>query len=133
MESAFHAVPVVCVPMFGDQPYHCGRAQAAKKGVQVTGAKRSGAQFNAAIKEVLSNKIYAENNRKLSALIKSIDSDTRIDEFVTFVAISGYEYITPADDTFSFIKYWNLDFWLLLHIELMVLYYVAKAIFGKRN
>jgi UDP:flavonoid glycosyltransferase YjiC (YdhE family) len=54
-EAVYHGIPVVGIPIFGDQRLNMARAQTAGWGVRVDYTNLTGSSFSWALKEVLEN------------------------------------------------------------------------------
>ena len=71
-ESVYHGVPMVVIPMFGDQPIQAKLVACKKLGVAVDWRSINAKDkvLQNAINKVLNNKIYEENTKRLSAIMK---------------------------------------------------------------
>ncbi|XP_028414858.1 UDP-glucuronosyltransferase 2C1-like [Dendronephthya gigantea] len=71
-ESVYHGVPMVVIPMMGDQHRQADLIQHKGLGVviQWTDIIANGKILGDAINQVLSNKVYVENTKRLSAIMK---------------------------------------------------------------
>ncbi|XP_055914356.1 UDP-glycosyltransferase UGT5-like [Eupeodes corollae] len=70
VESQFYGVPMVGVPMFGDQPANMANVEQQGFGLSVKFDTLTEEKFTTAIREVLTNKKYTQNVRKFANLYK---------------------------------------------------------------
>ena len=71
-ESVYHGVPMVVIPMLGDQPRQANLVEYKKLGLAVDWRSINAKDkvLQNAINKVLSNKVYEENTKRLSAIMK---------------------------------------------------------------
>ena len=71
-ESVYHGVPMVVLPMFSDQPVQANLVVYKKLGVAVDwrSIRAKDKVLQNAINMVLNNKVYEENTKRLSAIMK---------------------------------------------------------------
>jgi glucuronosyltransferase len=71
-ESVYHGVPMVVVPMFGDQPVQANLVQYKELGMAVDWKSMNAKDkvLQKAINKVLNNKVYEENAKRLSTIMK---------------------------------------------------------------
>ncbi|XP_035708366.1 UDP-glucuronosyltransferase 1-10 isoform X2 [Folsomia candida] len=92
-EAICYAVPLLTFPMFGDQDSNADKVAGRKIGLKLEITTITGNQFMAAIKEVLTNKLYAENMARQSAIFRDRPSHP-VD-----TAVWWTEYVLRHSDT----------------------------------
>lgn len=70
LESVYHSVPMVVVPFFGDQHSQAALAENKDLGIVLDKNTINPEDVTKAILDVLNNKLYTENAKKISALMK---------------------------------------------------------------
>ena len=91
-ESALHGVPVVAVPLFGDQEDNADKlVRRAKTGTFIDFYSVTEEQFEQAIKEVLDNPMYKENAKKTAYLLHDhlVSPQEQLCHLVNFTIKSG--------------------------------------------
>ena len=91
-ESAFHGVPVVAVPLFGDQEDNADKLiKRAKIGKMVNFYTLTEQQLEQAIREVLDNPMYKENAKKTSYMLSDrlVSPKQQLLHLVNFTIKSG--------------------------------------------
>ena len=71
-ESVYHGIPMVLIPMTGDQPRQADLLRYKELGVAIEwkSINANGKVLRNAINEVLNNKVYKENTKRLSTIMK---------------------------------------------------------------
>jgi UDP:flavonoid glycosyltransferase YjiC (YdhE family) len=71
-ESVYHGIPMVLIPMTGDQPRQADVVRYKELGVAIEwkSIKANGKVLRNAINEVLNNKVYKENTKRLSTIMR---------------------------------------------------------------
>uniref|UniRef100_A0AC34PWG1 Glucuronosyltransferase n=2 Tax=Panagrolaimus sp. JU765 TaxID=591449 RepID=A0AC34PWG1_9BILA len=111
-EAATKGVPMICIPIFGDQPHD---AQMMKdRGVAVIVQKDDITKKSivAAINEILSNQNFKQNAKRLSRMIKAkpMTAEERVVKFTEFVAEFGDSgAFQSAGQHLSFLQLHSLD------------------------
>lgn len=70
-ESCYHGVPMVVIPLFGDQPGNAIKIQESGSGLMLDLKTLDSASLTHAINKVLNDKIFAENALRISKIIQS--------------------------------------------------------------
>ncbi|XP_055384246.1 UDP-glycosyltransferase UGT5-like [Condylostylus longicornis] len=130
METIYHGVPIIGIPMFGDQFLNMARAERAGFGITVDYEQLSQKTLGDAIREILSNNKYALQIKEMSRRYKDqpmLPLETAI-YWVEYVARhKGADHIKSASQALSFIQYHNLD---AFGIILLAFYLVYRLIMG---
>jgi UDP:flavonoid glycosyltransferase YjiC (YdhE family) len=76
MKALMHGVPLICLPLIGDQPDNAARVVARGAGVQL-GRDASPAQIRAAVWQVLSEPCFRAGTRRFAAVLREDDGAER--------------------------------------------------------
>uniref|UniRef100_A0A1B0DAR4 UDP-glucuronosyltransferase n=1 Tax=Phlebotomus papatasi TaxID=29031 RepID=A0A1B0DAR4_PHLPP len=117
MESIYHGVPVLGIPIFADQHMNIGRAQKAGYGLTVTYTNLTEESISWAINEMLSNDRYANQAKAVSSRFRDQPEDpmSRATYWVEYVARhGGAKHLVSGGQELNFIQYHNLDVFALL-------------------
>ena len=71
VEALYHAVPIICLPIFGDQHYNALRIQQKGYGLYVNIAEFTAETLATAVDEILTKPSYQQNITKASNIFKS--------------------------------------------------------------
>ncbi|BDA49336.1 UDP-glucuronosyltransferase 2A1 [Coccomyxa sp. Obi] len=137
-EAAYHGVPVVALPFFGDQPGNAGQAVARGFAVRVRHSDIGTAAFPVALAQVLGNGSYAAAARKMSVKLRA-RKRTPVQEAVDWVehvlATGGEAYLRTPDDDLPLVVRLSLDVWAACLGAAAVLVYttflLARLVFAK--
>uniref|UniRef100_A0A1A9X0P9 Cytochrome b5 heme-binding domain-containing protein n=1 Tax=Glossina brevipalpis TaxID=37001 RepID=A0A1A9X0P9_9MUSC len=69
-EAQYHGVPMIALPVFGDQPGNADKVVASGYGLRLDLLSLTDSQLRTAIDEVLTNQFYKENIQKMSHLYR---------------------------------------------------------------
>lgn len=115
MEAYATAKPVICVPIFGDQPYNCKQAEDLGVGVMITKAVVSSKTLHEAIERVLLNgSEFSARAAEIAQYHAAVGTTGRLADFVGQYAQFRYQFSEIADDHFKLLTYWNLDLWAFI-------------------
>ncbi|KAM9331026.1 UDP-glucuronosyltransferase 3A1-like [Gastrophryne carolinensis] len=91
MEAVYHGVPVMGIPLFGDQHENMVRVKAKNMGTFIPPEHLKAENFAAAIREVIENKSYKESAMKLRAIRRSqpFPPDQNLVRWVEHIIHSG--------------------------------------------
>ncbi|XP_058123358.1 UDP-glycosyltransferase UGT4-like [Anopheles ziemanni] len=111
-ESIYHGVPIVGIPIFGDQLLNMARAEQSGWGIGVTYTELNEAIFSKAVNEVLSNDKFASNIKLISRLFR--DQPLPPMELARFwieyvLRHDGAKHLISAAQDLNFFEYNNLD------------------------
>lgn len=133
-ESVYHGVPLIGIPVFGDQQMNMENAASAGYGVKIDLASLSGNTLREAIKKVLYDPQYAQVAKTVSARFRDqikTPLDTAI-YWVEYVARhKGCPHLRSSSIEFPFYKLHNLDVSLVLLLIILAPFLLLKILCGK--
>ncbi|XP_058403190.1 UDP-glucuronosyltransferase 2C1-like [Diceros bicornis minor] len=111
-EAIYHGVPVVGIPIFGDQFGNIARMKAKGAGVEVDLHTMKSSDLLNAMKAVINNPSYKENAMRLSRIhhdqpMKPLDRAVFWIEFV--MRHKGAKHLRPASHNLTWYQYRSLD------------------------
>ncbi|XP_004419189.1 PREDICTED: UDP-glucuronosyltransferase 2C1-like [Ceratotherium simum simum] len=130
-EAIYHGVPVVGIPIFGDQFGNIARMKAKGAGVEVDLHTMKSSDLLTAMKAVINNPSYKENAMKLSRIhrdqpMKPLDRAVFWIEFV--MRHKGAEHLRPPSHNLTWYQYHSLDvIGFLLACVATVMFLVTKC------
>ncbi|GAB0093834.1 UDP-glucuronosyltransferase [Sergentomyia squamirostris] len=140
MESMYHGVPVIGIPIFADQHQNIGKAVRVGYGLTVSFAELNEENIFNAINEMLTNPKYMQTAKTISARFRDQPEDPmdRAVYWVEYVARhKGAKHLISGGQELNFVKYHNLDvFALLLAIPVLILLgirCICRKIFCRRS
>ncbi|BFZ00660.1 hypothetical protein BsWGS_03699 [Bradybaena similaris] len=71
-EALYHGVPILCLPIYGDQSYNSERIKIKQFGLRADMREASADELAAMMKEIIYNKKYTENIKKASRLYREL-------------------------------------------------------------
>ncbi|GMT12095.1 hypothetical protein PFISCL1PPCAC_3392, partial [Pristionchus fissidentatus] len=112
-ETALRGVPGIFVPLFGDQPRNAGMMEFNQLGkVMDKFELMNSTKFIEVITEVLENKSYYKNAKRISAMLrkKPFSSREQLIKYTEFAAEFGASpALRPQSHDMNFVEYNNLD------------------------
>ncbi|XP_061463768.1 UDP-glucuronosyltransferase 1A1-like isoform X2 [Rhineura floridana] len=130
-EGICNAVPMVLMPLFGDQMDNAKRVESRGAGVTLNVVEMTSKDLSDALKAVIFDKKYKENIQRLSALhldrpIQPIDLAVHWVEFV--MKHKGAPHLRPAAHDLNCIQYHSIDvIAFLLAVALLALFISLKC------
>lgn len=123
-EARYHGVPMVALPIFGDQPSNADNMEKAGYGIALDLLELNEENFGASIREVLENEKYAAEIGKFSKLYRDRPLSARQSvvywtEYV--LRHKGAPHLQSPSVHMNFVAYHNLDVYALLAAVLSVL------------
>ncbi|XP_059612720.1 UDP-glycosyltransferase UGT5-like [Phlebotomus argentipes] len=134
MEATYHGVPVIGIPIFGDQMMNMAKAEAAGYGLTVKFGNFSEESISWAINELLSNDKYSIRAKTISARFRDQPEDpmSRAVYWIEYVARhGGAKHLISGGQELSFIQYHNLDVFALLLAVPLLIFVILKRMFRK--
>ncbi|XP_068831341.1 UDP-glucuronosyltransferase 2C1-like isoform X1 [Capricornis sumatraensis] len=130
-EAIYHGVPMIGIPMFGDQHDNVARMKAKGAAVEVDLQRMTSADLLHALKAVINNPSYKENAMKLSRIhhdqpVKPLDRAVFWVEFV--MRHKGAKHLRPAFHDLTWYQHHSLDvIGFLLACVATVVFLVTKC------
>ncbi|XP_014643276.1 PREDICTED: UDP-glucuronosyltransferase 2C1-like [Ceratotherium simum simum] len=130
-EAIYHGVPVVGIPLFGDQFGNLARMKAKGAAVEVDLRRMTSSNLLNALKEAINNPVYKENAMKLSGIhhdqpVKPLDRAVFWIEFV--MRHKGAKHLRPASYDLTWYQYRSLDvIGFLLACVAAIIFLVTKC------
>jgi hypothetical protein len=126
-EALYHGVPMVGIPMFGEQPHNAFRIQDHGYGVSLlpkTMLTFSTENLVAAILEVSTNPVYRENAKRASAILKDrpLPAET-IADWIEHVMRHGSAHLRSRGMELTWYQFWMLD--ILVFVSVVVVVFIA--------
>ena len=135
-EALYHGVPILGLPVFGDQPYNAARIKAKGFGIYLNVVDFSIDELDAAISELLSNDVYKQNIMKASRIFKSrfFTPAKRAAWWIDHVITFGSQHLHSAVADLPYYQFLMIDVWAgilaLLFFVCMVPYLILKCAWG---
>ena len=124
LEAAYHATPMVVLPLFGDQPANAMKVQEAGIGVTLDLQDLTPIQVANAITEVIQNPRYKENAMKVSKLIRH-RRITPTEEACDWIEYGLHNnaglHLRSQADNLSFFQLYLLDVLFLISVVILCL------------
>ena len=129
-ESLYHGVPMVGIPLFGDQFHNCHRAAAHGYGIDLEGIHRfSSEELVSAIHEVIRNPVFRNCTRKASVIMKKDETGPKQKialAIETVMEVGGGHLRSSAYDL-HWMQYLRLD--VIASLIVLILILVGVGLF----
>ncbi|XP_016966273.1 UDP-glucosyltransferase 2-like [Drosophila biarmipes] len=130
-EAQYHGVPMVALPIFGDQPGNAAVMEASGYGLALDLLTITEDSLRKALKEVLENKKYSQAIGKFSALYR--DRPLTAKQSVVFwteyiLRHHGAPHLQSPSVHMNFIQLHNLDIYLLIATILVLLVLLTRLV-----
>lgn len=138
-EALFEGVPLLAIPLFGDQIMNVNRAVLKGYALSLDFEEITEGTFGAALNEVLTNPKYANNAKRISAITK--DRPMSVKDTVVYwtehvIRHQGADHLKSVGRNLSFIEYNLVDVYSTLAIGsfviLCVFFKITKIILNRK-
>ena len=139
VEAIFHAVPMLTLPITGDQFYNGVRAAKRGYGLHLDLRSSTADDLHAAILDLISNATYLKNVRKCSDILRSQPSATeKVVMWIEHVLMFGGAHLRPPTLDMPLHRMFMLDVLFILCIMIagiitLLFFCVRKVIHSCRN
>lgn len=143
-EAVFHGIPIIGIPIFGDQLLNMARVVSAGWGLQVLYNNVTEESLSWALREILSNPQYKKTASEISSRFRDqpmtpLETAKYWVEYV--IRHKGAPHLHSSAQDLSFVEYHMIDVWLtLLAIVAVALFifiafikYVLNKVFGETS
>lgn len=132
-ESIYHGVPIVGIPVFGDQHLNMARAEKIGIGVRMDLKNLDEVNFKAAVIEVLTNEKYTHRVKKMSELFRD-QPQTPLDSAIFWVEYiarhGGAPHMKSTGQELSCIQYYNIDALMVIFTIIIIFIYALRRVFS---
>ena len=137
VEALYHAVPIICLPIFGDQHYNAMRMHRKGYGLYLNIAEFTADTLTSAVDEVLTNPSYQQNITKASKIFKSrpMAPSQLAAWWIDHVIKYGGNHLRPAVADLPYYKFLMLDViagFILVFSLIFVVFYLLYRCIGCR-
>ncbi|XP_061186874.1 UDP-glucuronosyltransferase 2C1-like [Saccostrea echinata] len=117
-EALYHGVPMIAIPIFGDQHYNADRIVIKSFGVKLDHNTLTPEGLERSIREVVYNEKYSRKIKIASEMYRSkpLNSSQRAAYWVHHVTSYGSSHLRSSSHILPDYKYFGLDIFLLLFI-----------------
>jgi len=134
MEAIYHGVPIIGIPMFGDQPLNMGRAEQAGFGIKVDYEALTTDSLTKALNEMLGNNKYQRKMKEISVRYRdqpALPLDTAIYWVEYVLRHKGAPHLHSAGIDLSFFQYHNIDAFAVIFGGLFLVLYLFYAMLSR--
>ena len=130
-EALYHAVPTLCLPLFGDQPLNARVMHKKGYGLSIDISILKADEFASAINDILNNPSYQHNITKASKIFKSrhMKPAQRAAWWIDHVIKYGGQHLHPAVVDLPYYQFLLLDVFAGFVIVFIVLCLMCCAVF----
>ncbi|XP_064075765.1 UDP-glucosyltransferase 2-like isoform X1 [Vanessa tameamea] len=133
LETLRFGVPIIAIPVFGDQPSNAQKCVRGGHALRVDFTPDMGAPLKAALLEMLSNDSYYKQAKYLSQLFtdRPVNTTHLIQHYVRLaIKTNGAHHLRSKALLYSWYELWMLDQFAFLLVILYIIYSVFKKIVG---
>nr|XP_003224312.1 PREDICTED: UDP-glucuronosyltransferase 3A1 [Anolis carolinensis] len=128
MEAVYHGVPVVGIPLFGDQHDNMIRVEARSMGLSVSIDQLEADSFGSAMKQVIRHQRYKSAAKTLSTILQShpFPPEQRLAGWIEHILTVGSgAHLHPYAFHQEWYQQYLLDVWLFLFASLLGIIYLS--------
>ena len=137
-EAVYHGVPLIGIPMFGDQPANMRKAESLGYGITLEFSELTEDILTDAVNNILQKPEYRENARKLSVIFND-QIDRPLDRAIYWIEYvirhQGATHLRSAARDLNFFQYFSVDIIATLLtfsiVALVVNFIILRAILCK--
>lgn len=136
-EALYHGIPMLCLPLFGDQNYNAQRSTAKGFGLHANILDLSASHLANLMKEVYGNTKYQSNIKKASILFRQLYNEPhKMAAFwIDHVMEYGGTYMRSAGQNMPLYQFLALDVlavvFLVTFVNIFVLYCICRCLWRK--
>ncbi|XP_042307313.1 LOW QUALITY PROTEIN: UDP-glucuronosyltransferase 3A1-like [Sceloporus undulatus] len=133
MESVYHGVPVVGIPLFGDQHDNMIRVEARNMGLSVSIDQLEANSFGSTMKQVIGDQRYKAAAEGLSTILRShpFPPEQRLAGWIEHVLkVGSGTHLQPHAFHQMWYQQYLLDVWLFLIASLLGMLYLCLKLIG---
>lgn len=122
-ESVYHGKPMLCIPLFAEQPHNGIRIHYHKYGRYLRVYEVTPEKLESNLREVLSNKIYFESVQRASKILKSqpVSDMKRVTSKITTIVKYGGDHLKSYGQELPFYQYFLLDVVAFLFVSFLII------------
>ncbi|BFZ00665.1 hypothetical protein BsWGS_03704 [Bradybaena similaris] len=131
-EAIYHGVPILCLPIYGDQSYNAERITIKQFGLRADMRDASADELAAMMKEIIYNKKYTENIKKASRLYRELYKIPKQEAayWLDHVMKYGGEYMRSPGQQMPWYQLLVLDVFAFL-LAIVIAIFLAIFLFAK--
>uniref|UniRef100_A0A0K0E2X9 glucuronosyltransferase n=1 Tax=Strongyloides stercoralis TaxID=6248 RepID=A0A0K0E2X9_STRER len=122
-ESILAGIPMICIPLFGDQPKNARLVERHRFGVYLGKSSINVDNIVKSINLIIQDNSYAKNIRKMQQMVlkKPISSDILLVKWTEFLAeFKTLDNMIPYGINLNFIQYYQIDVVLVLFTSFII-------------
>ena len=130
LEAVYHGVPMLLMPLWGDQEYNALRVEKRQYGVRIDAHGFTSQEFDAALSELLNNPVYTSKIKKCSAILHSLPSPKHTAAFwIEHVLRFGGDHLKPYYRDMPLYQFFLCDVILfLVVVDVIVVYALYRCV-----
>ena len=110
LEGVYHGVPMLMMPLFGDQETNANRGVRRKYGLKMSAHEFTVEEFKGNVLELLNNRVYRDSIQKCSRILHSLPSaQSKAVFWIEHVLEFGGDHLRPYFMEMPLWKFFGLD------------------------
>nr|XP_032525875.1 UDP-glucuronosyltransferase 2A1-like [Danaus plexippus plexippus] len=133
LESLYHGIPIIAIPVFGDQPGNAKRCVQEGRALMVSIGENMAEDLNNALKDMLGNDSYYKKAKELSKLFRSrpVKPNKLIQHYVELAIESkGAYHLRSKTHLYKWYELWMLDQIAFVLAVLAIAFSLLKKVAG---